>query len=81
LQGKWILGNSTFLASGCKGIPPPSKDKMKKYITLKKSKTNHTVKIMIDITMMRTKIKGAGGVIPSTSSSLQLAPFPHHLIP
>jgi hypothetical protein len=51
LQGKWILGTSTFSASGCKGFPPPSKDKMKKYITLKKTKTNHTVKIMIDITM------------------------------
>jgi hypothetical protein len=36
---------------------------------------------MIDITMMRTKIKVSGGVIPSTSSSLQLAPFPRHLIP
>jgi hypothetical protein len=36
---------------------------------------------MIDITMMRTKIKGVGEVMHSTSSSLQLAPFPRHLIP
>ena len=31
--------------------------------------------------MMQTKIKGAGEVMPSTSSALQLSPFPRHLIP
>jgi hypothetical protein len=34
---------------------------MKKYITLKKTKTNHTIKIMIDITMMRTKNQSVRG--------------------